>query len=173
VWVGAGDGLIARLSDDFENAEKLIRKSIVELEQVPWVYDAARLRRWLADVLIQMGDHEAGVRELRKSHEICARLGARVELEHARDMMKRLGLRLPAREAPGGKRLAKLTERESDIARLVAERKSNKEIARALGISARTVTTHVANIFTKLGVSSRGELADRVREGMIAGAGST
>lgn len=173
VWVGAGDGLIARLNDDFENAEMLIRKSIVELEQIPWMYDAARLRRWLADVLIRMGDQEAGVRELRKSHEICARLGARVELERAREMMKQHGLRLPAREAPGGKRLARLTDRESDIARLVSERKSNKEIARALGISARTVTTHVANIFSKLGVTSRGELADRVREGMIAGAGST
>ena len=173
VWVGAGDGLIARLDEDFENAEKLIRQSITELEQVPWVYDAARLRRWLADVLIRMGDQEAGVRELRKSHEICARLGARVELERAREMMKQLGLRLPAREAAGGRRLARLTERESDIARLVAERKSNKEIARALGISARTVTTHVANIFTKLGVSSRGELADRVREGSVAAAGST
>lgn len=171
VWVGAGDGLIARLNDDFENAERLIRKSIVELEEVPWVYDAARLRRWLADVLIRMGDQEAGVRELRKSHEICARLGARVELERAREMMKQLGLRLPAREAPGGKRLARLTDRESDIARLVAERKSNKEIARSLGISARTVTTHVANIFTKLGVTSRGELADRVRDGTVAGAG--
>ncbi|HEY8176379.1 MAG TPA: LuxR C-terminal-related transcriptional regulator [Gemmatimonadaceae bacterium] len=61
-----------------------------------------------------------------------------------------------------------MTERETDIARLVAARKSNKEIAVALGISARTVTTHVANIFSKLGVSSRGELADRIREGVAA-----
>jgi DNA-binding NarL/FixJ family response regulator len=52
----------------------------------------------------------------------------------------------------------------------VAPRKSNKEIAVALGISARTVTTHVANIFSKLGVSSRGELADRVRDGSVLGA---
>jgi DNA-binding NarL/FixJ family response regulator len=87
-------------------------------------------------------------------------------MERAREMMKRLGLRLPSREASGGKRVAKLTERETDIARLVAERKSNKEIAGVLGISARTVTTHVANIFSKLGVSSRGELADRMREGI-------
>ncbi|HYC49788.1 MAG TPA: LuxR C-terminal-related transcriptional regulator, partial [Gemmatimonadaceae bacterium] len=118
-----------------------------------------------ADVLIRLGDQEAGVRELRRSHEICARIGARVELGYARDMMKHLGLRLPAKEGTGaGRRVAKLTERETDIARLVAERKSNKEIAGMLGISARTVTTHVANIFSKLGVSSRGELADRMRE---------
>ena len=48
---------------------------------------------------------------------------------------------------------------------LVMARKSNKEIAAALGLSVRTVTTHVANIFGKMGVSSRGELADRIREG--------
>jgi DNA-binding CsgD family transcriptional regulator len=166
VWVAAGDGIIARLREDYTRAEKLLRTAIDDLEKVPWVYDAARLRRWLADVLIRLGDQEGGVRELRKSHETLAALGARVEMERAREMMKTLGLRLPSREAGSGKRAAKLTDREQDIARLVAARKSNKEIAVALGISARTVTTHVANIFSKLGVSSRGELADRIREGI-------
>ncbi|HYC50931.1 MAG TPA: AAA family ATPase, partial [Gemmatimonadaceae bacterium] len=47
VWVGAGDGLIARLNDDFERAAVLLRKSIDDLEQIPWIHDAARLRRWL------------------------------------------------------------------------------------------------------------------------------
>jgi DNA-binding NarL/FixJ family response regulator len=165
-WGAAGDGIIARLEHDYARAAELLREAIDELEKVPWVYDAARLRRWLADVLLRVGERDAGLRELRKSHEICARLGARVELERARDMMKQLGLRLPPREAaaPGGARLAKLTDRENDIARLVVARKSNKEIASALGISARTVTTHVANIFAKLGISSRGELADRMRD---------
>jgi len=165
VWVAAGDGIIARLHEDYAKSADLLRKSIEGLENIPWVYDAARLRRWLADVLMRLGDQEGGIRELRKSHEVCAALGARVEMQRARDMMKELGLRLPSRESGSGKRAAKLTDRESDIARLVAARKSNKEIAVALGISARTVTTHVANIFSKLGVSSRGELADRIREG--------
>lgn len=166
VLVTVGDGLIARLKDDYAKAAELLKTAIEELEDIPWVYDAARLRRWYADVLVRLGDQEGAIRELRKSHEFCARMGARVEMERARDMMKHLGLRLPAREAGGGKRVAKLTDRETDIARLVAERKSNKEIAGSLGISARTVTTHVANIFSKLGVSSRGELADRMREGI-------
>jgi DNA-binding NarL/FixJ family response regulator/Tfp pilus assembly protein PilF len=165
VWVAAGDGIIARLQQDYAKSAELLRAAIQALEEIPWVFDAARLRRWLADVLIRVGDQEGGVRELRRSHEVCAALGARIEMERAREMMKQLGLRLPAREGSGGRRIAKLTERETDIARLVAERKSNKEIAGALGISARTVTTHVANIFSKLGVSSRGELADRMREG--------
>jgi DNA-binding NarL/FixJ family response regulator len=166
VWVAAGDGIIARLREEYTTAAELLRQSIQDLENVPWVYDAARLRRWYADVLMRLGDQEGAVRELRKSHEVLARLGARVEMDRAREMMKELGLRLPSRESGGGKRAAKLTERETDIARLVAARKSNKEIAVALGISARTVTTHVANIFSKLGVSSRGELADRIREGV-------
>jgi len=166
VLVTAGDGLIARLKEDYKTAADLLRTAIEGLEGIPWLYDAARLRRWYADVLVRLGDQEGAIRELRKSHEFCARMGARVEMERARDMMKHLGLRLPAREAGGGKRVAKLTDRETDIARLVAERKSNKEIAGSLGISARTVTTHVANIFSKLGVSSRGELADRMREGI-------
>jgi ATP/maltotriose-dependent transcriptional regulator MalT len=168
VWITAGDGLVARLREDYAKAAELIRTAIEGLEGIPWVYDAARLRRWRADILIRIGEQEEGIRELRKSHELCASLGARIEMERAREMMKQLGLRLPSRDTGGGagKRVAKLTDRETDIARLVAERKSNKEIAGALGISARTVTTHVANIFSKLGVSSRGELADRMREGV-------
>jgi DNA-binding CsgD family transcriptional regulator len=164
VWVRAGDGIIARLRNDYAQAAELMRAAIDDLETIPWVHDAARLRRWLADVLIRLGDQEGGIRELRRSHDVCAALGARVELDRAREMMKLLGLRLPARPSDGGKRLPKLTERETDIARLVVARKSNKEIASALGISARTVTTHVANIFAKMGVSSRGELADRMRD---------
>jgi DNA-binding CsgD family transcriptional regulator len=56
-----------------------------------------------------------------------------------------------------------LTGRELEIARCVANRLSNKEIARALDISARTVSTHLSHIFEKLGVDSRGALADLVR----------
>jgi DNA-binding CsgD family transcriptional regulator/Tfp pilus assembly protein PilF len=168
VWVRAGDGLIARLKNDHAAAAALISQSIEDLERIPWVYDAARLRRWLADVLIRLGDEEGGIRELRRSHDVCARLGARVELDRAREMMKRLDIRLPSRGDGGARRVAKLTGREMEIAQLVSARKSNKEIASALRLSVRTVTTHLANIFAKLGVTSRGELADRVREGLEA-----
>ncbi|MDQ3997892.1 MAG: LuxR C-terminal-related transcriptional regulator, partial [Gemmatimonadota bacterium] len=85
-----------------------------------------------------------------------------------RELLRRLGARPPARAAAAG--TGTLTGRELDIARLVAGRKSNKEIARALGISPRTVSTHVSNIFAKLSVSSRGELAEMVRAGTLLGA---
>ena len=60
--------------------------------------------------------------------------------------------------------LVEIAGREREIARLVAARRSNKEIGAALGISSRTVSTHLSNVFAKLGVASRGELTDRVRE---------
>jgi DNA-binding NarL/FixJ family response regulator len=52
-----------------------------------------------------------------------------------------------------------LTERETDVLRLLAQGKANKEIAAALSIGEKTVKTHVSNILTKLGVRSRTQAA--------------
>ncbi len=48
-----------------------------------------------------------------------------------------------------------LTERELEVLRLVAEGKSNKEIAGALAISDQTVKNHISHVFSKLGVGDR------------------
>ena len=58
--------------------------------------------------------------------------------------------------------LAGLTPQQAAITRLVAAGETNKEIARRLVISHRTVDHHLRNIFTALGVRSRVELARRV-----------
>ena len=89
-------------------------------------------------------------------------LGAEGELDGTREQLRELGARPPTRSTTQG--VAGLTGRELEIVRLVAARRSNKEIGSALGISARTASTHLSNIFAKLGVESRGELADRARE---------
>jgi two-component system, NarL family, response regulator LiaR len=52
-----------------------------------------------------------------------------------------------------------LTERETEVLRLLAQGQSNKEIARALNIGEKTVKTHVSNILAKLGVASRTQAA--------------
>jgi len=48
-----------------------------------------------------------------------------------------------------------LTERETDVLRLLAEGQANKQIARSLSIAEKTVKVHVSNILGKLGVQSR------------------
>lgn len=65
----------------------------------------------------------------------------------------------PAAQAPArGSRRHRLTPREREIVQLLAEGKSNKEAAAALGLSAKTVETHRANIMRKLQLNSFGEL---------------
>jgi DNA-binding NarL/FixJ family response regulator len=63
-----------------------------------------------------------------------------------------------------------LTEREHEILELIAAGRPNAEIADRLAISAKTVRNHVANVFNKLQVASRGEAIVRARE---AGLGSS
>lgn len=60
------------------------------------------------------------------------------------------------RRAPFG---ARLTPRELEVARLVARKRSNADIARALGVSVRTVDHHVEATFSKLGIRARWQLA--------------
>jgi DNA-binding NarL/FixJ family response regulator len=57
-----------------------------------------------------------------------------------------------------------LTERETDVLRLLAQGKANKEIARALIIGENTVKTHVSSILLKLGVQSRTQAALYARQ---------
>jgi two-component system nitrate/nitrite response regulator NarL len=73
--------------------------------------------------------------------------------------LQEMGARPPSRSTGGGTET--LTEREVEIVRLVSEHMSNKAIGKALGISPRTVGTHLSNIYGKLEIASRAELAAR------------
>ncbi len=64
--------------------------------------------------------------------------------------------------------LVRLSPREHDVVRLVADGRTNDEIGSALQIGSKTVETHLARLFDRLGVASRTELAMRaVREGWL------
>ncbi|MEO8289542.1 MAG: LuxR C-terminal-related transcriptional regulator, partial [Gaiellaceae bacterium] len=59
-----------------------------------------------------------------------------------------------------------LTPTEQRIAELVAEGRSNKEVAAALFVTAKTVETNLSRIYAKLGIHSRTELARRLADGV-------
>jgi NarL family two-component system response regulator LiaR len=65
---------------------------------------------------------------------------------------------------PAATALDQLTERETDVLRLLAQGQSNQEIARNLNISVTTVRSHVSSILMKLGVSNRTQAALVARE---------
>jgi DNA-binding CsgD family transcriptional regulator len=63
----------------------------------------------------------------------------------------------------------RFTGRELEVARLVAEGKTNAEIAAALYLSPKTVETHLRNTFRKLSVSSRLQVAREVDNPIVPG----
>jgi DNA-binding NarL/FixJ family response regulator len=63
----------------------------------------------------------------------------------------------------GSRHGADLTERESEVLALIAEGSSNAEIARALGVSVKTVQNHVSHVLAKLQVSDRTQAALKAR----------
>ncbi len=161
-WLSAYEAVKVWYSGDIPRCSVLMRKAAEDLEEVPMIYDAARLRRQLAGRLADLGQRDAALEELRRVHDVFQRIGAKPELEKTRGMFRELDTRPPSTSQ--GKGAEALSRRELEIARLVAQRKSNKAIAKALGISPRTVSTHLSNAFQKLEIASRGELADYARD---------
>jgi len=164
-WGHSCEALITWMDGNPEEGARMMEAAALALEEIPMIGDAARLRRLKASGLVESGDRKGALEELHKVHEIFLTLGAEVELEKTRQKFRELDARPPRRAAVGE---GELSPRELEIARLVEERKSNKAIAKELGISPRTVSTHLSNVYQKLGISSRGELADYVREEGLA-----
>jgi len=164
-WADAAEALLTWLDGDSGRGAEMLRTAVDRLEAIPWVPDAARVRRQLAGRLAELGDREGALEELRKAYDVFAGLGFERELEKARGQFRELDSRPPAGSVGPG--AGELTGREVEVARLVADRLSNKAVAKRLGISSRTVGTHLSNIYRKVEAASREELADMVREGRI------
>ncbi|MFD5324163.1 AAA family ATPase [Streptomyces sp. NPDC127092] len=147
---------------------------VTAFEALDRPYDLARVRHRLADALLaEGGRREEAAALLRAAHATAARLGAHplredVELLAARARLAPLTAdpAAPAEAAEPEDDAFGLTPREQDVLRLVAEGRTNRQIAEELFISPKTASVHVSNILAKLGVAGRGEaaaLAHRLR----------
>jgi DNA-binding CsgD family transcriptional regulator len=140
--------------------------AVAAWEEAGYPYPLA-IARWRAAeaLLTRRGDRNRAADLLRRGHAASGELGAaplRRELERlARLARVELGGgQDPAGQpdAPAGAALG-LTARELEVLALVAEGRSNRQVADALFISAKTASVHVSNILAKLGVGSRVEAA--------------
>ena len=91
---------------------------------------------------------------------------ARLHPDIARKLMEQVARRTaPTRESP----MENVTERELEVIDLVAQGRSNQEIAKELVISEKTVKTHISNILSKLQLEDRTQLAIyAIKNGLVS-----
>ncbi|MEV0667213.1 ATP-binding protein [Actinomadura luteofluorescens] len=106
------------------------------------------------------GERAAAGARFERAAAIAARLGAAPLARRVSERSRRAGLSGPS----GGP----LTARESEVIRLLARGRSNREIAEELVISPKTASVHVSHILAKLGVASRGEAVAAARDRGLA-----
>jgi DNA-binding NarL/FixJ family response regulator len=131
------EGAVALAENQAVTALAALRMSFLLWQELDAPYEAARTRLLLARAYGALDDPEAAEREAAAASAVLARLGVR-----------------DASAAPAVDE-SPLSARETEVLRLIATGKTNREIAAELFLSEKTVARHLSNIFTKLGVSSR------------------
>jgi DNA-binding CsgD family transcriptional regulator len=128
----------------------------------------------LGRLRFELRQRKAAAQQFEKARELIARLGAMIPDAELRLNFTRKALgTMPRPPVPTQRSTEKalhhgLTQREREVARLIAEGHSNREISVALVISERTVERHVANILLKRDLTSRVQLAVWVAENLPA-----
>lgn len=121
---------------------------------------ASRSRIVAATALDAAGERRSALTQLESAHRDLAEIGTVAWRDAAAQEMRRLGRRVTRRgSSPTG---GPLSTRETEVAELVAEGRTNKEIAAALFVSEKTVEKHLGRVFEKLGVSRRGAVAAKL-----------
>jgi DNA-binding CsgD family transcriptional regulator len=125
------------------DALPVLRDACRRAQELGAPYESARLRVLLARLHQALGDEDTAALERGAATADFARLGAAADL------------RAVAGSQAGANLPAGLTPREAEVLVHVAQGRSNRQVAGVLVISERTVARHLANVFAKLGVSSR------------------
>jgi DNA-binding CsgD family transcriptional regulator len=143
-----------------EGADRLAREAIAVGERTANPVLSARARVVLGSALAGAGDAEAAIAELEAAERTLVDRGAMREADAAAQELRRLGRRRRrARPATSATGIPALSPREREVAALVASGNRNREVAAALFVSEKTVESHLARIYDKLGVHSRTALA--------------
>jgi DNA-binding CsgD family transcriptional regulator len=145
----------ARLEDDTDSAEQLYRLALelVDARHYQW----AEAHLGLAEVHLERGQRESARRHAREAFQYAVREGARPLAVKARSVAARVTS--PDEILPPDERLALLSPSEQRIAEAAARGERNREIARSQFVTIKTVEFHLGNIYRKLGIRSRTELA--------------
>jgi DNA-binding CsgD family transcriptional regulator len=146
-------GLVAAAQGEVDRAGSLLELAVSRHEEVGDPFGTAR-------ALLGLGIVQRRVRKKRVAREaIEAALAGFEELEAATWIEKARG---ELGQIGGRRREEGLTSAERRVAALVAEGRTNREVAAALFVTERTVASHLSHVYAKLGVRSRTELARRL-----------
>ena len=132
------------------------------LDEIGNAFDAATSRVLAGEALAEAGEHDRAAAELERAAASFDSFGSIRYRDEAERELRKLGRPTQRRSKPGkanGTGVETLSERELQVGRLVVDRKTNPEIAAELFLSLKTVESHMRNIFRKLDVRSRVEVA--------------
>ncbi|WP_317983481.1 ATP-binding protein [Nocardioides pantholopis] len=155
-----GLGLAARsraLVSSGSEAEALYREAIEHLAKPRTAGHLARAHLLYGEWLRREGRRQDAREQLRTAHRMLAEMGAAGFAERAARELRATGEHPRRRDAQAADAL---TEQELQVARLVATGATSKEVGAALFLSPRTIEAHLRNIFRKLGITSRRQLAE-------------
>jgi len=174
-WADRATAATALHAGDAARAVERALASAEVARQVGAPIEDALSRTLAGRALAQAGERERAVAELQRAAAVFDACGARRYRDGAELELGKLGRRPHRRTRPGdidGTSIASLTERELQVAWLVVDRRTNAEIAAELFLSQKTIEAHLRNIFRKVGVSTRVEVAramERAEDGARAG----
>jgi ATP/maltotriose-dependent transcriptional regulator MalT len=146
----------ALLADEDEESERLFEAALDMHAQAARPFDRARTELAFGEFLRRARRRREAREHLRAALDGFEALGAELWAERARVELRASGQTARRRVADTRDQL---TEQELQIAHFVAQGLSNREVAAQLFLSPRTIAAHLRNIFRKLGISSRTELA--------------
>jgi DNA-binding CsgD family transcriptional regulator len=144
------------LASSGSNAEALFEAAIEYQSDAARPFEAARTQLAYGEFLRRARRRVDAREHLRAALTTFEDVGAQTWAERARQELRASGE--SARKRDESTR-TELTPQERQVARFVAEGLSNRDVAARLFLSPRTIDFHLRNVFTKTGVSSRGELA--------------